>query len=298
MRAEEDSGPLAWQPPLREAPRLVISPSTALQMVVVRLRAEPGLPAPGMRFPGAPECFAGLPRNYPRNRLWLVGLHRGTHPSGDNGVSFMDVRETPAPPAEDGFDYLAIHITRSSRDEIGRPPVGRSPSAWRWPQQVQDSTLATLGRLLIPALEGRADPNSPFVQHVGCAIHIHLASAYGGVEEDRPVNKGGLAAWQERRAKECMQQNFAASLSISDIARECGLSPSHFTRAFRQSTGLQPHRWLTLHRLETAKARLLEGRMSLAEISLSCGFGDQNNFTRVFSSIVGVSPGHWQRLNR
>nr|WP_250152484.1 helix-turn-helix transcriptional regulator [Ancylobacter radicis] len=95
-----------------------------------------------------------------------------------------------------------------------------------------------------------------------------------------------------------MQQHSAASLSISDIARECGLSPSHFTRAFRQSTGMQPHRWLTLHRIETAKARLLEGELSLAEISLACGFGDQNNFTRVFSGMVGVSPGQWQRINR
>jgi len=284
---------------LSEAPSLTIGPSTSRQMMVTRLRSENALPAPTLPFSSEPAYFVSLQlRDNPDHQLWLDGKRAYKGAYGENTTSVVDLRQKPVCLPGSAFDYLVFYIKQPSLDDIANEHDGHGAGELRGPRGVEDPTLATLGRLLIPALEGRADPNSLFVQHVGLAIHIHLASAYAGVEAPRLVTKGGLAPWQERRAKECMRQNYAASLSISDIARECGLSPSHFTRAFRQSTGMQPHRWLTLHRVETAKERMLDGKMSLAEISLACGFGDQNNFTRVFSANVGVSPGHWQRINR
>jgi transcriptional regulator GlxA family with amidase domain len=73
------------------------------------------------------------------------------------------------------------------------------------------------------------------------------------------------------------------------------LSTSHFTRAFRASTGLAPFQWLAHRRVDTAKVLLRQRRVSLREIALACGFSDQSHFTRVFSRIVGTSPGTWQR---
>src|SRR5438552_18460374 len=75
------------------------------------------------------------------------------------------------------------------------------------------------------------------------------------------------------------------------------LSDLHFARAFRNSSGVSPHRWLLKHRVDHARELLSDRALSLTDIALSCGFADQSHFTRVFTAMVGVSPGVWRRVN-
>jgi AraC-like DNA-binding protein len=106
---------------------------------------------------------------------------------------------------------------------------------------------------------------------------------------------GGLAPWQERRAKEIMQARLATRLTIANVARECRLTPSYFAKAFRRTTGMSPLHYLTHIRVREAKSLLASSTLPLADIALICGFGDQSYFTRVFSRSVGTSPGAWRR---
>jgi len=103
------------------------------------------------------------------------------------------------------------------------------------------------------------------------------------------------ASWQERRAKEVIEANLDGEAPLAELARECGLSASHFSRAFRQTTGTSPHRWLLHRRVENAKRLLLERQSSLSEVALTCGFVDQSHFTRVFTKFSGAGPGAWRR---
>ena len=111
-----------------------------------------------------------------------------------------------------------------------------------------------------------------------------------------PPVRGGLAPWQERRAKELMSTHLARQIPLALVAGECRLSVSHFARSFKQCTGKPPHRWLLENRVERAKQLLLDPDVSLAEVALDCGFSDQSHFTRVFSRTVGTSPGTWRRI--
>jgi len=70
---------------------------------------------------------------------------------------------------------------------------------------------------------------------------------------------------------------------------------SRFVRAFREATGLPPHRWLRAFRVERAKELMLSGSLSLAQIAYECGFSDQSHFTRVFSQSVRMTPAAWRR---
>jgi transcriptional regulator GlxA family with amidase domain len=74
------------------------------------------------------------------------------------------------------------------------------------------------------------------------------------------TQRGGLAPYQERCAKELMAANLTEDISLLRVATACGLSARHFTRAFRQSTGLSPHRWLIEYRVERAKGLLIDSR--------------------------------------
>jgi AraC family transcriptional regulator len=56
-----------------------------------------------------------------------------------------------------------------------------------------------------------------------------------------------------------------------------------------------PHQWLTEQRIALSKEELRDDGLSLSDVATECGFSDQGHFTRVFTRIVGASPGAWRR---
>ncbi|MET4356301.1 AraC-like DNA-binding protein [Bradyrhizobium sp. RT9b] len=84
-------------------------------------------------------------------------------------------------------------------------------------------------------------------------------------------------------------------MPLKKVARECDLSVGYFSRAFRRTTGVAPHKWLIEQRIALSKEKLRDGGLSLSDVAAQCGFTDQSHFTRVFNRIVGVSPGAWRR---
>src|SRR5258706_6644577 len=115
------------------------------------------------------------------------------------------------------------------------------------------------------------------------------------MKQNQAVSTGGLAAWQRRRAEEILRQNLDGRIRLSDIARECGLSVSHFARSFKTSFGASTHQWLMQHRIDHAKQLMSQTSMSLIDVAIQAGFNDQAAFTRTFHQLVGVSPGRWRR---
>jgi AraC family transcriptional regulator len=124
-----------------------------------------------------------------------------------------------------------------------------------------------------------------------------LLSLHGAA---RPTGRssGGLSGWQLRRVTEFMTEHAAEDLALDDLADLVDLSAKHFARAFRQSTGVPPHRWLIERRIDRAKAMLAEPDLTLAEIALACGFADQSHFTAAFRRGTGLTPGAYRRETR
>jgi AraC family transcriptional regulator len=115
----------------------------------------------------------------------------------------------------------------------------------------------------------------------------------GSLEMQRPIVVGGLTPLQLRRVRDSIETRLDQDISLAQLANDCGLSTSHFARAFARSTGIPPHRWLTRRRVERAK-ELMHTDATLAEIALMCGFSDQSHLTRVFAQVAGVTPGRWR----
>jgi AraC family transcriptional regulator len=84
-------------------------------------------------------------------------------------------------------------------------------------------------------------------------------------------------------------------IGLDDLAAIADLSAKHFARAFRQSTGMPPHRWLIERRIDHAKSLLGEDNLNLAEIALACGFADQSHFTAAFRKSVNTTPAIFRR---
>lgn len=105
-----------------------------------------------------------------------------------------------------------------------------------------------------------------------------------------------LSPWKLDKAQKFMIRRMSQQCLIEDVARECAMSRSHFSRAFKNVTGLTPQDWLKSARLQHARQLLEDQRLTISRVALECGFGDQSHFTRVFRVAHGVSPRQW-RLN-
>ena len=98
-----------------------------------------------------------------------------------------------------------------------------------------------------------------------------------------------------RRVLEYIEANLAKNPSLAELAALAGLSPYQFARAFAQTAGLPPHRYLLTRRLERAKALLSGSNRPVVEIALDLGFGSQGHFHRAFHKHVGTTPGAYRR---
>ena len=229
--------------------------------------------------------------------LWLDGRPIKTEPLHAGGVVFHDLRQSPQFFFHDPLDSVNYFLRRNTLDIIaedaGAPRI--SDLQFIPGVGVMDHVVAELTRLLLPVFDTPDRVSLLFADYVSLALGSHVAQAYGGMKSVVALRQGGLAAWQERRAKELISANLEGNLSTGDLARECSLSAGHFARAFRRSTGLSPHKWLVWCRVEKAHALLRDGGLSLAEIARACGFADQSHFTRAYTRLRGISPGAWRR---
>ncbi|HUQ99283.1 MAG TPA: helix-turn-helix transcriptional regulator, partial [Gemmatimonadaceae bacterium] len=82
-----------------------------------------------------------------------------------------------------------------------------------------------------------------------------------------------------------------ASITVDVLAREAGLSPAHFARAFRETIGKPPHAYLLIMRLEHARRLLEDCDATLSDVAMRSGFADQAHLTRLFKRAFGVTPG-------
>ena len=112
------------------------------------------------------------------------------------------------------------------------------------------------------------------------------------------VRVGGLAGWRVRRVTAFVDANIGSSIRVGELARIVLLSTSHFCRAFKQTFGETPLRYITRQRMHHAQAIMLCSRDSLAKIAAECGMCDQAHFTRAFRKIFGVNPRAWRTATR
>ncbi|WP_082428120.1 helix-turn-helix domain-containing protein [Pseudomonas endophytica] len=104
---------------------------------------------------------------------------------------------------------------------------------------------------------------------------------------------GSLAPHHLQQALELLLDNRDTPMAIIEIALACNLTRSHFSRAFKLSTGLSPLAWRLKARLEKAK-KLLATSLSLTEVGLEAGFCDQSHFTKTFTRLAGMTPKAWR----
>ncbi|MBY8821942.1 helix-turn-helix domain-containing protein [Sphingomonas colocasiae] len=161
-----------------------------------------------------------------------------------------------------------------------------------------DATLQQIGSAFRSMLDRPPQPTDRlFIDGMQVALAGHLIGNYT-VDRWQPAARApSLDQKRLKRVLDFIEARIAEDVTLDDLAAEACLSPFHFSRLFRDATGLTPHRYITDRRVQAARHKLALAHSSLVEIALDTGFGSQANFIRVFRKATGLTPGQYRELH-
>lgn len=188
-----------------------------------------------------------------------------------------------------------LHLGRllaHSPDDVAPVPLRRM-YAIKTPQIVH------LIKSLVAEAAGGNSHGLAFVEAATSGLG-HLLVSHAGIERPRRPERarGVLSPVARRRTLELIAARLDGRLTVDALAREVGLSPAHFSRAFKETMGRAPHQYLLSQRLEQARRMLELPGARLADVAQRTGFADQAHFTRLFKRTYGLPPGALVRRHR
>ncbi len=229
--------------------------------------------------------------------LFLANRHIRVPGQSRDRVTIYDYRNRWSCEIKTAYEATNFYIPRAILNAVSNEAGCSGDLLLKPGQSVDDATVRGFVMALEGAFENLQRPNVLFLDHLGWAFAAYCASTF--LETGIAITPaGGLAPWQERLSKEMIDARLDGELRLADLATACGLSVSHFARAFQKSTSLPPHRWLVRRRIERAQHLLLTTILPVSEIALDCGFHDQSHFTNSFTREVGAPPAAWRRARR
>jgi AraC family transcriptional regulator len=157
-----------------------------------------------------------------------------------------------------------------------------------------DQTLHHLGCVLQSEAIQSGLGSTLMVQSTLCSLGIHVLRHYSSLAAPVASTQATLTTARLTRVIDYMRTHLDQQISLAELAAVCGISVSHFTRAFRHATRRSPHAFLTDLRLEKAKELLEQTHLSITSIALSCGFEQPQYFATQFRRKLGWTPSAWR----
>ncbi|NEE03561.1 helix-turn-helix transcriptional regulator [Phytoactinopolyspora halotolerans] len=118
----------------------------------------------------------------------------------------------------------------------------------------------------------------------------HMAEQYCRPRPLRPRRPGRLSRSLVDRLGTYVDDRLADQLTVDDLAREASLSVFHFARAFKRTTAMAPHEFVTMRRMERAKSLLIRTRESVPNVAYAVGYSNVSHFRRLLRRYTGFAP--------
>jgi AraC-like DNA-binding protein len=198
---------------------------------------------------------------------------------------------TGGPGAKSGWTYRMLYPSPALLRRVAEQVVAAPAAAPTFqPRVIEDPELARALCSAHAAIERRADAlekESRLLDAFGLLIGRYAS----GTPRTRTstLRSTGEHAAVAQRVRAYVEENFAARLTLAEIAQVAEVSPFHLVRILKKELGLPPHAFLNQVRVRRAKELLKQG-VPPAEVAISVGFCDQSHFGRHFKRTVGISP--------
>jgi AraC family transcriptional regulator len=138
--------------------------------------------------------------------------------------------------------------------------------------------------------------NFPYVHSVTRALLRHVIES-GTTRAVRSTARARPDARPDSELDDLLdfiEARLGEPLSLDTLAQQLAVSRAHLVRRFRMATGISPHRYLLLRRIDRAKHLLRERSVPLADIALAVGFSSQSHFTQAFRATAGQTPSRFR----
>jgi AraC family transcriptional regulator len=154
----------------------------------------------------------------------------------------------------------------------------------------RDAALSHLCATCAELLNARVRGSSRIVADLTQLFAAYLAEKYTIAASGEPEFRGGLPIRQFQKVGDYVREHLADEMSVQDLAGLVQLSPFHFSRVFKQSTGMAPMQFVTRERITRAQQLIRETSRSLIEIALDVGYTSPSSFGKVFRRVTDVTP--------
>lgn len=200
---------------------------------------------------------------------------------------------------EDELDVFHFYISNVELSRLASEEGLQSFSHLRENLRVDDPVLGMLAHeVALACMEG--EEGSLYSSTLGVAMGLRVLRSHSNLSFYHSANQPnhGLAPWQLNAVIDAMRSDVASDPNLADLARIARLSPFHFARAFKMSTGVPPHRYLVLIRIERVRALLETTDLPIGDISAQVGYDDPSYLAWLFRREVGLTPVRYRREQR
>jgi len=165
--------------------------------------------------------------------------------------------------------------------------------------QLADRQLrCCLERFLFDPAAADGRPDTLRQDQAARQLVVRLCELAFGIRPDWSVDQSKFEQRTLQRLVELIDANLAVPPSAAHCGAAVGLSPGHFARKFRRSTGCSLDRFVNRRRVLAAANQLRQEDLPLSQLATDLGFASQSHFTRCFSDCTGVPPGRFRRAHR
>ncbi len=188
--------------------------------------------------------------------------------------------------------FWSVHIPRSMLGGLSESPFS---GEHRFHFAFENAFASSCIEILLNEARKGGRCNFPYVHAVTRSLLLHLLQDFRDEREDDEEASDSDSGHRLDAMLDFIDTHLDEPLRLDALAGRAGVSRAHFIRRFRSLTGMTPHRYLTLRRIEKAKELLKCPRYSLADIAMEVGFANQSHFTQVFHSTTEQTPGQFRR---
>jgi AraC family transcriptional regulator len=239
-------------------------------------------------------CLANKP-----HRIWQTIGDRsyvGVYAKGDLAIT---PAELPGSYQAYGDDhYLQIIIPPQFLKQIATELINFDPERLEITTEfrVRNPQIEQLAMMLRTELyQGKGGMGQLYIESLANALTVNLLRDYSGTKPDLVIYEGGLSDRQVLQITDYIQNHLTQAIKTKDLAEFIGMSQFHFSRLFKQSTGISPHQYVIQQRIELAKQLLQKTDRAIADIALNCGFNSQSHLGKYFRTITGTTPKEYRQ---
>jgi AraC family transcriptional regulator len=154
----------------------------------------------------------------------------------------------------------------------------------------RDPFLEQLGYLLMAEVARGGSQGNLYAESLAQTLVLHLLRTSSTLSAVHPLPARAFTQGQLAKVRDYINDRLDQTIHLSELADVVALSSAHFSRLFKQSTGVAPYHYVIQCRVERANFLLSKGDMALNEVAGAVGFADQSHLARHFKRIMGVSP--------